>query len=55
MYIEKRQVDNFHFYQHVLDTKKKESQNSSNDANLSVADYDDTMVQTVSQFKNVTK
>ena len=38
-YIEKRRVENynFHFYQHVLDTKKKEEcQNSSNDANLSV-------------------
>ena len=35
--------------------KKKECQNSSDDANLSVTDYDDTMAQTVLQFKNVAK
>ena len=36
-------------------TQKKECQNSSDDANLSVTDYDDTMVQTGAQFKNVAK
>ena len=46
-FFEKKPVtDNFHFYR-VLDTKKKECQNSSNNANLPVTDYDDTMVSSV--------
>ena len=55
-YIEKRRVDNFHFHQQLLHTKKKEgqNQNGSNDTNLSVTHYDDTMV-AASQSKNVTK